>query len=461
MPDYSLNDKIRLTGAFWVPGDKKHLFTAEVRSTANKHFLYESPKYRRLRESDLSSFVDEMNSREIKTRDVLLGQTDKRDCTLMHLQKAGARGVTNLADNFVVGGADWRVSTLVMGMHLKSGNDRVLDGFALYLSDLDRWIAPPWQQSISSENQTYEFPNKLHTFFSFFDLCSQAEVSLQGHMSHRQTRSKIIGKPVIRVHVKSASRVSLEQVVAQVPRISSFFTLLLGTSVTVTKVQLFRGDEDAYVIRASRLKKEKPNLQSWVRCDASQIALALEKWLAVPASEQMLERSVLGMLRVSRLYNETEFLSLAQALEAFGRLNFREPVIPQAVFREKLCLVRQAAQTIWDSPDMTKRCMDGLININEPTFAERINRTLDMISPELLQKIVGEKEAFAKSIRQTRNYYTHLGIKKTGLVVTGGKELFLLNQKIHALLRAVMLLSLSLSESAFGEAVVFDSKKWF
>ena len=40
------------------------------------------------------------------------------------------------------------------------------------------------------------------------------------------------------------------------------------------------------------------------------------------------------MLRKSRLYSETEFLSLAQALEAFGRRGSRNRFVPKSEFRD-------------------------------------------------------------------------------------------------------------------------------
>jgi hypothetical protein len=63
-------------------------------------------------------------------------------------------------------------------------------------------------------------------------------------------------------------------------------------------------------------------------------------------------------------------------------------------------------------------------------------------------------------LRQTRNYFTHLGIKKQSRVLTKAAELFLFNQKLHAFLRLLMLLYLGFPERDILEPVLYQSRKW-
>jgi len=70
-------------------------------------------------------------------------------------------------------------------------------------------------------------------------------------------------------------------------------------------------------------------------------------------------------------------------------------------------------------------------------------------------------DAFAASVMDTRNFFTHAGgesdEKKEPL---RGGELFVLSQKMHALLRGVFLLHLGFPEPQFKDLIVREATKW-
>ena len=461
MPTYGLDSKIRLTGAFWIPGQKETLRTGEVRTKTGRLFFEEAATYSTLTRHALSAIVTSMNRSESNVIDVLLGDTDERKCTLLNLQEIGSRGMNDLAQNISVGGTDWRVSTVVMGLHIESWNSKDLDGFAMYLSDLDRWTPLPWQLNWSTEVRSINLPTEPLTLFQFSSLTPKAEVSLQVFADHVHEGSRIKLEPLIRIRVLPKDKCSLAWVLQQSSRISGFFTLVLGTSVTVRGVQIFQGKDDAYVVRGkSSIKPKKPDVQSWIRCDLSQLAFAFSKWIAVPNSEQPVEKTVLGMLRATKLFTETEFLSLAQSLEAFGRIRFNNPVIPEEEFKRGLKELHTALSNVWQSGEFVKRCVVNLKHANEPNFAERIESILNMFTPGFCLRLVGDRELFSEQLRQTRNYYTHLGTKEGRSVLRGGKGLFLFNRKLHAVLRCVMLLDLGFPEEIVREPILYERNKW-
>lgn len=65
-----------------------------------------------------------------------------------------------------------------------------------------------------------------------------------------------------------------------------------------------------------------------------------------------------------------------------------------------------------------------------------------------------------QKVVQTRNYFTYLGIRKGTAVIDDGGELFLLNQRLHAFLRCVMLIDLGIPESALKEPILYQSTRW-
>jgi hypothetical protein len=83
-----------------------------------------------------------------------------------------------------------------------------------------------------------------------------------------------------------------------------------------------------------------------------------------------------------------------------------------------------------------------------------------MLPKDFFAKNFGEEDTFTRSIVQTRNYFTHLGIKPGALVIEGGKELFMLNQKLNALLRCVMLIDLGIPFEYLREPIAYQANQW-
>ena len=147
------------------------------------------------------------------------------------------------------------------------------------------------------------------------------------------------------------------------------------------------------MLRADRSKKRPTDISVWVQCSASQLAAAISQWLSEPEEFGSLEGLVYGTIRRSSLFVETEFLSLAQALESFHRVS--------------------------TATDMS--------------FAAR-SKALLAASHQHQKALIGDDvEQFVVTVRDTRSYFTHVGDKKKPTVVTAMSDLFLLSQKLHAL----------------------------
>jgi hypothetical protein len=77
-----------------------------------------------------------------------------------------------------------------------------------------------------------------------------------------------------------------------------------------------------------------------------------------------------------------------------------------------------------------------------------------------LRAIAGDPIVFAEMLKDTRNHFTHPGIKKKESVLTDIRELFLFNHKMRAVLRFLMLVNLGLSEDIVFPAVSYQARKW-
>ena len=126
------------------------------------------------------------------------------------------------------------------------------------------------------------------------------------------------------------------------------------------------------------------------------------------------------MMRKSSVFYETQFLSLAQALEGFGRIRFQTG-----------------------------------------NYEQLIQKTYDLLSAEFATKLLGDRSEFIERVKQTRNFLTHLGGPKKSEVVEEPKELFLLNQRLQAFLRCVMLIDLGISEDELREPILYQAHRWW
>ena len=231
-------------------------------------------------------------------------------------------------------------------------------------------------------------------------------------------------KAVSRIRIVPKEPKGVDWFAALAFRLENFFSLMLGTSVEIEHVQLFQGGEEGWLIQKVNARKEKVDLQARVRCKFEDTATALERWLGVPEDDQLVELTLLGVLRKSDLFGAQEFLALAQALEGFGRIRFGG----------------------------TKRRMVKFDNL--------IRETHDLFTAETAQQLVGERKAFAEKVIQTRDYYTHLGNPKGTSAAKSEKELFLLNKRMHAFLRGAILVGLGIPEEAFRQAIVYHATRW-
>jgi hypothetical protein len=169
---------------------------------------------------------------------------------------------------------------------------------------------------------------------------------------------------------------------------------------------------------------------------------------------------IYGALRISPLFVETEFLSLAQAIESFHRLTDASTVADKACFGEILKDLQEEIDFLCGQTRLRDRLRESIQHANEPNFRWRIESLLARLKDDQRTKLFGEELEFERTLRQTRNHFTHPGIKPRSKVLTGTKELFLFNQKLYAFLRMLMLLGIGFpADKVFGP-VLQQSRKW-
>lgn len=420
MKEFHLNSPVDLIGGFWPPDDKDDTTSGTLSSQSGRLYLSVSPRLKRLSKDELrESMMAFDGGTKWQRIAVLQGQTKEGRCTLLDLIESTNKSLVDVPNSLEIVAPVWRVGMALMGLHLASDEAEVLDGAAFYITKITNMLPFAGQLQMTQEGITYTSPFKAFNYFSFKSAALEAEIICE--IFARGT-SRFQSVPRIRVVPTKPRSLAWHWMIG--PRLENFFSLILGTSVSLKGVQLFQNKEVGWLVKRFQTREEKIVYANWVRCEPQQIAAALEKWLAVSEDSRPVETIVLNVLRKSSLFVETAFLGLAQALEGFGRIRFSK-----AGSKKKL------------------------------TFASGIAQTYDLLTSAFANKLLGDRDQFVRKVVQTRNYFTHLGsIKKTD-VVDGGK-LFFLNERLQAFIRCVMLIDLGIPESALQEPILYQAMRW-
>lgn len=462
MQSFKIDANFESPVVYWAPNQTDQVHTGMLRVTHGASELLASPTNQVLSSELLGERFVRMGQLENDFQvHTIHGKTREGSCTLFDLRSGLDRGVLNFSNAEEIVAPVWDSNLMVMGLHLPGADAQVLESGVFYLSKVHQWLPKSLRVEFrpgEGTSYTPEGPLKI-AHFSSLELSAEVECEVIGFGGQSLKNGvRIKQSPQIRVTPRVPQ--SLEWFLEVAPRLENFFTLFIGTSVEVRSIQISLGETSGRVILKRRRRKQKTDLQSWVRCDFSKISDGLSRWLAQSEEQQPVERTILGMLRRSTLFVEPEFLALAQALEAYGRLSYPAELVPKAAFKTKLKAVREAIDYICDDTNLNTRFKELINHANETSFGDRLRLTYDVLSPELSQRLVGDMEGFVRRVIHTRNYFTHLGIQKTNHTVTEPKKLFLMNQGLRAFLRSLMLHDLGIHESEFGDATTYEAQRW-
>lgn len=421
--EYHLNASFRAIGAFWPFGQPENKFTGTVSSEKGKVSLASAPVYSvQDVHSVVARFFRSVNSRQpFERTESLCGFTSEGECSLLSAALISEGGLTNVQSGQRISDNQYRIWAAVMGLHLESADAATIDSADLSFPDASEWFPSAFGVSFGNGQHAITTQATPLEVFRFHCAALDSTVTCRVHTRAPVKRRRAIITSLPIIVVQPVGPRSLLWFIDVAIRIENFLTLCLGTSVNLEAVRLLAGDEAGWLVRKTKRHVQRTNVQTWIRCPNGSIARGLDEWLSVTQDKRPVEKVVLGVLRKSSIFVETEFLILAQALEGFDRIQ---------------------------NGDRRK------------DFRRRIEDTYDMLTATFAQKLLGEKHHFSRKVVQTRNFFTHLGIPAGADVVQDGGDLFDLNQRLHALLRCVMLLRLGIEEAALREPIQYQASRW-
>ncbi|PSL23716.1 ApeA N-terminal domain 1-containing protein [Chitinophaga ginsengisoli] len=174
----------------------------------------------------------------------------------------------------------------------------------------------------------------------------------------------------------------------------------------------------------------------------------LKNWYACSKDiEPVINLLMETFYRVDR-FDENRFLNVAQALETFHRRKRKNDVIPDDEHRNRLKEIMSVIPSGHEDFARGRLCFHS----NEPTLHTRLADLVEEFNIETFAKILPDRLAFVKDVKNSRNYYTHYD-ESTKSKALKKKDLFGLTEKMKLLLIAAVLkevgFSLDLIESLF------------
>jgi hypothetical protein len=343
-------------------------------------------------------------------------------------------------------------------------DEKCLDSAHYTFSSLSEFVNIPFTEKWGSDQIILEIQSKPKPLLDCSVLETRVHVELKAYQTlttDEETQARMI-KSVAIVEVTPPRPESLAWFIGIGNRFENLFSLLAGTSLVMETFFIYREDKSGAVIRKQHGFAEKYKTLDSLRHTNSQLAHAITTWLSESEGFREIENLLLGVLRKGKLFVETEFLSLAQALEGFHRATGGEDLkMDRASFKELRGKIENFLEEQNVDTETAKKVNAAVANCNQTSFRSRLLELSQRLSQETIGQMKIDPEAFAASVVKTRNFFTHAGSssdeKKEPL---RGGDLFLLSQKMRALLRGVFLLHLGFPESQLKDLIVREATKW-
>jgi hypothetical protein len=422
-----LDSQFNVVGAFWAPETIENVRTGTLRADEREITFTTAPEYTRAQLGvPIPLTLPGSSPREKMV--VLHGFTEDGLCTLCDLMELNRPGLAHHGLGQSVVAITYRVSACVTGMHIGGSQDKCLKSARYTFSGLSDWLPKAASEKWDQDYITLKIPFKPQELLDFSVLESRARVTLKvfSQLTSSLADGGRISKPVAYVDVETPEPESLIWYYEIGNRLENLFSLLTGASLALDTFFVYRGEENGHVNskRSSHAKSFDPRDCVW--CTSDQLANCIALWFSESREFRRVESLVLGVVRKGKLFVETEFLSLAQALEGIHRVT------------------------------------EQISTPKKVVFASRLNALCKRISAPLLQRMGIDPDQFVKDVRNTRNFHTHTGSNPpshTGTPISG-KDLFLLSQKMRALLRGVLLLHLGLPEAQVSDVLEREATRW-
>ena len=242
----------------------------------------------------------------------------------------------------------------------------------------------------------------------------------------------------------------------------NFFTLLTNSKVFVDSVKFSREHQNPDLTPLELLvsnhnveKADRETLSPHMLVPyadiATQLAQIIPAWFVYYRDMESIISLYFAAIWSNGIPDTTQFLLLAQALEAYhSRCNlFSSSIQSTASFRSRVGRILEHIE----SRDEKRWLKEKLQHANQKTLAQRLKDLMSRNDADLA-RFIRKPTDFRNKIRNTRNYYTHFDetLRRSGKIATG-RELAVITFKMRALLLIFFLRDLRLPQTAIDRVV--------
>jgi hypothetical protein len=169
----------------------------------------------------------------------------------------------------------------------------------------------------------------------------------------------------------------------------------------------------------------------------------LLKWFESLENMRPVYEVFFGTFRASRMFSESRFLHLSQALESFHRRTIGGVYEPDAAKYKVIKDAMIAAIPAGIDGALRQRLKSQVHYGNEPSLRKRLTGLFKTLSEAEVRVICEDTDEFVNAVVGTRNYLTHLDESSRDIVLEG-HDRFVAIQKLELLLTVLLLKHLGL-----------------
>jgi hypothetical protein len=318
MKKYRIDHSFEMIGAFWKFGQQNETFTGTLRSLKGRARLLAAPSYSANMDSDGIRAAMQMlgGQRELTRIPSICGFMTGSSCTLLDSLILNNGGNLDFPTGQRLSAVSYAPAKVVMGLHVESLETPSIEQGAFYFTKVHQILPTPWKSEITVESLSHSASRDAVQVLGFTNADIDAEVICEVFADDgSKVKKKASIKAIPRVRIIPRTPKSIEWFTRLAFRTENFFTLLMGTSVGIKRIQFIQGGDSGWVVQQMKRRNEKVDRQLWVRCTSEELSDAFSRWLSVPLDKQPVELVALGMMRKSNVFAETEFLSYAMTVQ--------------------------------------------------------------------------------------------------------------------------------------------------
>jgi len=312
-----LDSRFSMIGAFWLPETPEAIMKGTLVSDEREINFITAPEYER----PISLAPGMFSMPDTTMIPALHGFAEDGLFTLCQLVEQRGPGSTNFAVGQAIRARSFRVLSCLGGMYINGINDRCLTSAKYSFEGLSAWFPQAFDEKWDTDQIVVTIPMDPCQIQDVCLLDSRLRISVKvvSELTSGKDDPSRLSRSIASIEAESPSPESLAWYRRIGGRLENLFSLLTGGSVAMDTLFVYRGDESGHLITKRTGSVRHFDRLQCVMCTPSQLAQAIVTWICLPSKFDSVESLALEVLRKSKLFIETEFLALAQALEGFHR----------------------------------------------------------------------------------------------------------------------------------------------